>query len=166
MVMKWVKKREIYLRKALEGCVLKKLRLNPNKNPRHAETHKYLHEEFIQKRKKGKKVSFMWLFITGKKIAIKYSLPTFTRKGVEMFTEKFNIKIRRTQRKKQKPKSIHMEAIKQWHLNLRETVVKSNKEGNEQYDPVFGRYPPDRRFNVDQVHIEPKFKKVNLFILN
>ena len=41
-----------------------------------------------------------------------------------------------------------MEAIKQWHLNLRETVVKSNKEGNEQYDPVFGRYRADRRFNV------------------
>ena len=94
----------------------------------------------------------MWLFITGKKIAIKYSLPTFTRKGVEMFTEKFSIKIRRTQRKKQKPKTIHIEAIKQWHLKLRETVIKSNKQGNEQYDPVFGRFRADRRFNVDQAH--------------
>ena len=48
---------------------------------------------------------------------------------------------------------------REWHLKLRKTVIKSNKKGNEQYDPVFGRFRPDRRYNVNQVHIEPKLKK-------
>ena len=83
LVIHWVAKKEITLRKALEGCVLKKLRLNPNKNPRHAETHKYLHEEFIQKRKKGKKVSFMWLLITGKKLLSSIHCPHLLEKELK-----------------------------------------------------------------------------------
>ena len=77
--------------------MLKKLRLNPKKNPVHAKTHEKLHSEFRKKRSLGNKISFQWICIMGRKIAIENSFPTFTRKGVEMFTEKFNIKIRRTQ---------------------------------------------------------------------
>ena len=152
MLKDWLDKKDVILRKAYEGCVLRKLRLNPNKNPKHAKTHEKLHAEFIKQRNLGNKISFHWLLLTGKKLARKYSFPIFTRKGVEMFVKKFDIKVRRTQRKKQKPKTIHLQKILQWHFNLREKVIKSNRIGNEHYTLTWGRYPPDRRFNVDQAH--------------
>ena len=92
MVHKWVNKKDIILQRAYEGCVLKKLRLNPKKNPVHAQTHEKLHSEFREKRGLGKKISFHWICIMGRKIAIENSFPTFIRKGAQMFVEKFNIK--------------------------------------------------------------------------
>ena len=94
MVHKWVDQKDIILQKAYEGCVLKKLRLNPKKNPVHAKTHEKLHSEFIEKRRLGNKISFHWICLMGRKIAIENSFPTFTRKGAQMFVEKFNIKVK------------------------------------------------------------------------
>lgn len=150
MLFKWVKDKENILRKAYEGCILKKHRPIPKKNPKHEKTHQLLHAEFLKQRNKGNKISFLWILITGRKLGVKNKLPTFTRKGAVSFLTRFKIKIRRVQRKKQQPKSFHAEELKQWHLQFRENVIKSCWS-NPQYDEKWGRFKPARRFNVDQV---------------
>ena len=148
MLWKWVDDKETILNKAYEGCTLKKIRSNPNQNPRHANTHKLLYSEFVKKRNIGYKISFLWIWITGRKLAVKHSYPSFTRWGAEQFLVKFNVKIRHVQRKKQKPKSFHVEPLRQWHFGFREDVIRSQ---GPNMDPKFGRFKLNRRFNVDQV---------------
>ena len=149
MLFRWLKDKGKIFKKVNEGCLLKKDRPS-GKSEKHAKTQFLLHEKFLQQRKKGNKVSFKWLMLTGRKIAIENSHPTFTRWATQQFLRIYQVKIRRVQRKKQKPKSASEEALKQWHFNFREKVVKS-KRNNENFDPKWGRFRPERRFNVDQV---------------
>ena len=84
MLFKWVNDKDEkgmnnILRRAYEGCNLKKYRPVPKKNPKHAKTHELLYKEHLEHRKRGNKISFYWYYITGKKIAAKNSLPPFTK---------------------------------------------------------------------------------------
>ena len=152
MIQKWLKEKDKILKKVYEGCgALKRNREIPKRNPKHDKTYEKLYPRFCDHRKKGNKVSFQWFYIIGRKIAIEHSFPTFTKKAVEMFLKRFNIKHRRVQCKKQKPKSDNEEGLKQWHLKLRETLLKSNRSSSD-YHEKLGRFELHRRFNVDQVH--------------
>jgi hypothetical protein len=64
--------------------------------------------------------------------------------------QKYNIKIRRVQRKKQKPKASYTGALMKFHCELREGLIKSGRN-LPHYDQKWGRFKPDCRFNVDQV---------------
>ena len=150
MLHRWIEAKELILKKAYEGCILTKYCPIPKKNPKHAKTHALLHSEFLKQRKRGNKISFLWLLITGRKLALANSFPTFTRRGAVTFLSKFNIKMRRVQRRKQKPKGFYAEAMKQWLLKFRENVIKSCWS-KPNYDEKWGRFQPSRRFNVDQV---------------
>ena len=44
----------------------------------------------------------------------------------------------------------HTPALMKWHSSLREGLVKTGAN-LPQYDRQWGRFPPDKRFNVDQV---------------
>ena len=150
LVLKWVKQKELILKMAYESCFFKKNRLVAKQNPKHAKTHQLLYSEFLRLRGIGYKISFRWILITGRKLAIKNSLPTFTVKGAQMFLKDKKIRIRQVQRKKQMPKSAHVESLKQWYLKYREDLIKS-QWSSAQYDEKWGRFRPSRRFNVDQV---------------
>ena len=119
MLHKWVKNKDSILKLAIGGSVVKKNRPVPKNNPKHAKTHTLLYTEFLKKRNIGKKISFLWIFITGRKIANFQKLPSFTRWAAERFCVKFNVKIRRVQRKKQKPKTFQVEKLKKWYADYR-----------------------------------------------
>ena len=125
MLHKWVKSKDSILKLAIEGSVVKKNR--PVIKSKHAETHKHLYAEFTKKRNIGKKISFLWIFITGRKIAKAKELPSFTKWAAEQFCVKFNVKIRRVQRKKQKPKSIHKDKLKKWMADYRYALFIKNE---------------------------------------
>ena len=141
MLSKWLKEKDMILTKAYEGCILKKFR--PKIKSKHIQTFELLHKEFLKQRNIGHKISFLWMFITGRKIAKRISMPIFTRRQTQNFIAAYNIKMRRVQRKKQQPKTSYTEALKQWHLNLRESLIKS-KSLSPHFDSKWGRFKPNR----------------------
>merc|ERR1739848_315197 len=86
MFSKWLKEKDVIFQKAanVKICYLTKGR-SSNK---HGKTYAELYNEFVKKRNKGHKLSFKWIFITGKKISKKLSAPTFTQSAAKSF-EKF-----------------------------------------------------------------------------
>ena len=101
-------------------------------------------------RKMGKKISFMWIWFQGRKIARNIEAPTFTRNAVQVFLKKYSIKIRKVQRKKQLDKGCFAERMKEWHLKFREGLIKS-RPNYPNFDAQWGRFKPHQRLNVDQV---------------
>ena len=67
-----------------------------------------------------------------------------------MFLRKFNIKLRRVQRKKQTDKSKFAPDIMKWRCTLHKVVIKSCSHLPD-YDPKWGKFPPNRRVKVDQI---------------
>ena len=148
MLIRWVQEKNAIYQKASEEkvCHFKKGRVSN----RHEKTHPLLYKEFMKMRQTGRKISFLWMWITGRKMAKSIEAPPYTKKAVQQFLKKYDIKVRRIQRKKQVDKNCFVEKIREWHLKFREGVVKSkNKEPT--YDPKWGRFKPHQRFNVDQV---------------
>ena len=151
MLFKWIGDKENIFQKASQDnvCLLKKGR-GSNK---HQHTFPRLYAEFIKMREKSQKVSFLWFWIKGKKIAKEIKAPVFTTSAVQTFIKKYHLKVRRVQRKKMKKmedKSDFTEKLKQWHLNFRKGLIKSGKS-KPSFDPEWGRFKPHQRYNVDQV---------------
>ena len=148
MLLRWIQDKENIFQKASmdKVCNLKKGR-NSNK---HEKTFPRLYAEFIRVRDKGHKVSFAWIWIKGKKIAADIQGPMFTKSAAQAFIAKYNLKIRRVQRKKQEDKSNFAEKLRQWHLGVREGLIKSGSS-MPSFDSKWGRFKPHQRFNVDQV---------------
>ena len=67
-----------------------------------------------------------------------------------MFLRKFNIKLRRVQTKRQIDKSKFAPEMMKWHCTLCEGVIKSCSHLPD-YDPKWGRFPPNKRVNSDQI---------------
>ena len=148
MVFRWINDKDEIFQKASQDkiCHLKKGR----PSTKHLKTFPKLYQAFLKMRENGQKVSFLWFWIKGKKIAKEIEAPLFTRSAAQAFVKKYNLKVRRTQRKKQQDKSDYIEKLKQWHLRLREGMIKSGKS-KPTYDQKWGRFKPHLRFNVDQV---------------
>ena len=70
-----------------------------------------MYKQFLEVRKRGKKVSFLWFWIKGKKIAQEIKAPMFTRSAAQDFIKKYNLKVRRVQRKKQQDKTNFLEDL-------------------------------------------------------
>ena len=148
MLSRWLADKENILRRALEGCTKKKNRVNVTS--KHSQTSRLLYGEFCKQRDRGKKISFLWFLVTGRKIAREKGFPYYTNFAAQDFIKDYQIKLRKVQYKKQKPKSCKTEVVTEWHLNFRETCIKS-KNTSSNYTEQWGRFPPDRRFNMDQV---------------
>ena len=148
MLFRWIEdKKNIFENAADEKvCYLKKGR----GSDRHKDTFPILYKQFLEARKNGKKVYFLWFWIKGKKIAEEISAPMFTKSAVQVFIKRYNLKVRRVQRKKQIAKNCYYKLLQQWHLKLRESVIKSNST-DENFDKKWGRFKPHQRTNVDQV---------------
>ena len=145
---RWMKKKEEIFQKSYDKkiCYLKKGR----RSDKHDKTFPKLYSQFITARDRGRKVSFNWLRIRGKKIANEIGAPMFTRGAVESFLRKYNIKIRRAQRTKQKPKGEFEETLRNWHSKFRECVIKSHSS-DPNFHEKWGRFKPHQRLNLDQV---------------
>ena len=150
MVFRWIQDKDSIFQKASDDkvCHLKKGR----GSTKHLKTYPKLYQEFINMRERGQKVSFNWFWIKGKIIAKDIQAPTFTRSATQAFLKHYNLKVRRIQRKKQKDKADFLERIREWHLNLREGLIKSGKS-KPTFDEKWGRFKPHQRLNVDQVCI-------------
>ena len=83
--------------------------------------------KFRNAREKGKMVSFAWLYTTAS-IIHKNDNPDAKRLSpsvVVSFVRTFKIKMRRVQRRKQKPKSDGIALMQKWHMELREGLIKT-----------------------------------------
>ena len=150
MISRWIKDQKNIFQKASDSKIglLKKGR----PSTKHQKTFQRLYPEFIELRKRGKKISFLWFWVKGKKIANEIGAPIFTKSAVEVFIKKYNLKVRRVQRKKQFDKTCYHQALQQWLLKFREGIIKSKSpDESHSNDPTWGRFFPHQRWNVDQV---------------
>ena len=53
MLHRWIEAKELILKKAYEGCILKKYRPIPKKNPKHAKTHALFRIQNSSSKEKG-----------------------------------------------------------------------------------------------------------------
>ena len=148
MLSKWLADKNDIFQKSAELKIqhLKKGR----ESKKHNKTFVKLNSEFLSARDRGRKVSFTWLWVKGRKIARDINEPPFTKKAVERFLKKYQVKIRRVQRKKAENEDDIEEKLRNWHVKYRETCIKSH-QSDPNYDKKWGRFKPYQRFNVDQV---------------
>ena len=107
--------------------------------------------KFRTARSKGNMVSFRWIYTHASRLN-KEMHPGAKRLSPSVvinFIRKYKIKVRRVQRKKQHHKSSYTNDLMNWHCQIREGLIKTGAI-LPYYDVKWGRYTPDRRFNVDQ----------------
>ena len=147
----WKKSRKIIFEKAAKEH--SRLLTKGRRSKKHDAVFDKLIPKFRAARGKGQVVSFAWLYTHASKIHKELN-PDSTRRlspsVVVAFKRKYHIKMRRVQCRKQKPRTDGVSALLAWHAELREGVIRTGPN-LPFYDPKFGRYSPDRRFNVDQV---------------
>ena len=111
-----------------------------------------LYEKVSSYRKKGLKVSHKWIHVQAQKLNKDIngdSVKPIGRHIVSRFVSHYNIKIRRKQRSRPKPKQDYTQRIMQFHSTLREALIKTSPD-DPNFDPKWGMYPPAKRINVDQ----------------
>ena len=125
MVSKWRRNRKAILEKAADQHRRNLRRGRPS--TKHTELFKKLIVRFRAARERGKMVSFAWLYTTASKFH-KEANPDAKRLSpsvVVAFVRKYKIKMRRVQRRKQKPKSDGVALMQKWHMELREGLIKT-----------------------------------------
>eukprot|EP00794_Sanderia_malayensis_P002733 gene2733-3158_t len=145
LVRKWVKKEKKILEAAVDKHrkILKKIR----PSTKHRKVFVKLHEKFLKARSKGLKVSYSWLYINAK-INIELNpadAKPIPKSAILNFIRKCKINLRRIQRKKQKDKRSFLPGMLNWHVTLREVLIKSGAS-KASYDSKWGRFKPNQRF--------------------
>ena len=129
--------------------LLKKIR----PSTRHKDLFKQLHQKFATARSKGRKVSYAWFYATANKVNKEMhgtDSPRLLKSVVTRFIKSYNIKLRPVQRKKTVNTLSHLPKLMTWHTTLREGLIKTGSH-LAYYDTKWGRFTPERRFNVDQM---------------
>ena len=150
LVARWLQNK----RQIIDGASSqhRKLFSKNRKSTKHQRLFKKLYSKFKDARSKGMKVSFSWLY-TKANIINKELNPNSARVPksiVASFNRKYNIKLRKVQRKKRVDKTNFGPKMMKWHCTLREGLIKSGCSRPE-YDQKWGRFPPSQRLNVDQI---------------
>ena len=150
LVSRWIQNKKNIIDGASDQH--RKLFKKNRKSTKHETLFKKLFIKFKEARSKGLKVSFSWLYTKANVInkELSQNSKRLSKTVVVMFLRKFNIKLRRVQRKKQIDKSKFAPEMMKWHCTLREGVIKSCSHLPD-YDPKWGRFPPNKRVNVDQI---------------
>ena len=120
------------------------------KSKKHDVLFKKLSERFLNARARGRKVSHVWLWRNGRQIHREmspWSSNELPRSAIAVFVSRYNLKIRKRQRAKSVDKEAFRQKMIQWHVVLRERVIRSGSPTDEKC----GKFPPHIRFNVDQV---------------
>ena len=137
----------------VDGAAAKHLKLlkKGRKSKKHVALFDRLITKFRTARSKGNMVSFRWIYTHASRLN-KEMHPGAKRLSPSVvinFIRKYKIKVRRVQRKKQHHKSSYTNDLMNWHCQIREGLIKTGAI-LPYYDVKWGRYTPDRRFNVDQ----------------
>ena len=150
LITKWKNNRRFII----DAAVIEHKKLLKKNRPstRHKRIFIKLNDKFVTARLKGLKVSFAWLYVNANKIykQLHANAGRIPKSAITTFIRLYKVKLRRVQRKKQVDRSKHLPDFMKFHTQLREGVIKSGNE-RASYDAKWGRFAPNRRFNVDQV---------------
>ena len=151
MITRWKANQHIIANAVAEDDK-KRLFTKNRRRDKHHNLMKKLFTKFEIARKKGLRCSHTWLYTRAKQIH-KEDFPNaapLPKSIVVKFLNTFKVKCLRVQRRKQKDNMDYTPAMKTWHSNLREGLIKTGQSKNS-YDQKWGRFTPNQRFNVDQV---------------
>ena len=98
-------------------------------------------------RDKGRKVSFLWFWVKGRKISSQIGAPMFIKSAVQAFIKLKCLYVRRVQRKKNDDKFVFFDKLKEWLLNCRENSIKSGKKKST-FNEKWGRFLPRQRLTL------------------
>ena len=113
-----------------------------------------LKTEMKERRLRKARVSSNWLKMRAKQIAnIKYPASTFKASNgwLLRFMRRNNIKFRNRKNVKAESAEEKRQKIMQWHSDLRLKVLPYREGHVGSYHPHYGRFPPERRYNMDQI---------------
>lgn len=134
--------------------IVKKLCRPPTAAPRYPAMEKGIYDRFCERRKKGRKVSALWLVTTALEITNK-EYPNIKFKASRGWRRRFRHRHDISLRKKTNSKSESLEQrlpkMKAWHQRLRSTLQERRANTNDQHTDQYGRFPVHLRYNVDQV---------------
>eukprot|EP00794_Sanderia_malayensis_P014570 gene14571-16073_t len=128
----------------------------PSRNEHFSLAAKLVVAEFKLRRARGAKVSKLWLCKTMKsKITQIYGedeAKSFKASGkwFQRFKQRHKISLRRRTNKKKDSADEGRSVIQDFHMNLRKAVQSQRRRG-ACFDEKYGRWLPEKRFNVDQV---------------
>ena len=150
MITRWkAKENEIYGKtgESKKAHFFRKCR----RNDKHKAMFSRLYDKFCEARKKGLQVNFDWLYVRANQIHLEQRpnaerLPMST---IVYFLRRHKIRLC-VQRKRQVPVKKSTPALMKWYSNLREKLIKSGCSKSS-FDKKWGRFPPDKRLNVDQI---------------
>ena len=142
----------LILRQAATARLGTLLRVHRSK-PRFAAVEERLLKLFKERRKAGRKVSAMWMKATARRFA-KEIIPKEKFRASSGWLRRFARRNKLTPRSKTnvklEPLSVRLPSIRHFHRGLRK-LLKTPISEDIPLDPVWGRYTPDLRFNMDQV---------------
>lgn len=127
-----------------------------NSKPKFPLMEKELLKRFTERRKKGRKVSAMWLVVNAKEImAEHYPAEQFvaSRNWRGRFAFRNGISRRKKTNAKDESLEERLPRMQDWHRNLRAFLIERRPNTDSQFTAQWGRFPPHLRFNVDQVGI-------------
>ena len=148
LVSKWCKDKTKILQCAASEHK-KNLKIRPAK--KYQEVYACLKEEFKTARSKGHRVNFGWLWSKARNIHRRLENDpnaTVRKHVITAFIKRNRIRMRARQRNRRQPKEAFRHDLMKWHGTTRERLIRTGKDDN--YDPKWGRFTPNQRFNVDQ----------------
>lgn len=78
--------------------------------------------------------------------------PTFGQNWLYRFIRRFDLSWRKTTKNKEKPTIDRLPRIQRFHQGLRLLLLDADaRRGSRQLDPKWGRFPPQYRFNWDEI---------------
>ena len=151
MITRWKsKEKEIYNKynENKKNALFRKCR----RGDKHKALFNKLYDKFSEARKKGLKVNFEWLYVRANQIHLQQSpnADRLPKSIVTHFLRKNKIRMLCVQRKRQADVKKQTPILMKWHSNLREKLIKSGS-GKPTYNKKWGRFPPKKRINVDQI---------------
>ena len=147
-VSKWMKQEEEIIQ-AATGDMKKLFKIR--KAVKYNSLFKEMKVVFLAAREQGRAVDFNWLWSRGRVIYRQQegqNAEQLKQHVVTNFIKRMNLKLRRVQRNKKLPKEALRGDLQKWHATTRERLVRTGL--NDNYDPKYGRFLPEQRFNVDQ----------------
>ena len=150
MISRW----KIQRRKIIEGAASKHRQLFTKHRPglKYSTVFSQLYSKMVASRTKGMRVTFAWLYTHVNKInsTINPAAARVPMSAISSFIRRYKIKMRRVQRKKRQDKQYFVPKIIKWHSTLRGGLIKTGRD-KPGYDAKWGRFGPEKRFNVDQI---------------
>lgn len=150
LISKWLKKKDSIIAAAVDQH--KKLFTKQRPTKKYLQLYPALYDKLKTARKSGKQVNFNWLWSKARQIHREQTSnegAVVKKHVIQTFLKKYNVRMRARQRNRAKPREAYRESLMKWHATTRERLVRTAGKSTS-YDPKWGHYKPEERFNVDQ----------------